>query len=36
MWLGAMKLRNNLAHNYNSALAYKSVDIIVCKYVDFF
>lgn len=23
MWLGAMKLRNNLAHDYNSTLAYK-------------
>ena len=35
-WLEILKLRNRLAHDYNSELAYETCDKIIDEYLEFF
>ena len=36
IWFEVLKLRNQLAHDYNSELAYKVCDKVISVYIDFF
>lgn len=35
-WLTFLRLRNDLSHDYDSSLAYDSVDVIISHYIDIY